>query len=68
MASPYCRLIPANGAGNCRRYLREGPVAVAQFEIEGDNEAPEIREQRALRQREVNDVISRLLRELRLGG
>jgi hypothetical protein len=45
-------------------YLREGPVAAARFEIEGDNEDPEIREQRALRQRVVNDVISRLLRAL----
>lgn len=45
-------------------YLREGPVAAARFEIEGDDEDPEVREQRALRQRAVNDVISRLLREL----
>lgn len=48
-------------------YLREGPVAAARFEIDGDNEDPEIREQRALRQRAVNDVISSLLRELGLG-
>lgn len=47
-------------------YLREGPVAAARFEIEGDDEDPEVREQRALRQRAVNDVISRLLRELGL--
>lgn len=49
-------------------YLREGPVAVARFEIEGDDEDSEIREQRALRQRTVNDVISRLLSELGVGG
>ncbi|MFG1404387.1 nucleotidyltransferase family protein [Xanthobacter sediminis] len=48
-------------------YLREGPVAAARFEIEGDDEDPEVREQRALRQRAVNDVISRLLRELGQG-
>lgn len=45
-------------------YLREGPVAVARFELEGDNADPETREQRALRQREVNDVISKLLADL----
>ena len=48
-------------------YLREGPVAVARFEIEGDDEDADIREQRALRQREVNDVVSRLLNNLRIG-
>ena len=46
-------------------YLREGPVAVARFEIEGDDQEADIREQRALRQREVNDVVSRLLDNLR---
>jgi hypothetical protein len=45
-------------------YLREGPVAVAQFEIEGDNGHEEIRELRALRQRVVNEVIAGLLAEL----
>jgi hypothetical protein len=49
-------------------YLREGPVAAARFEIEGDDGDPEIREQRALRQRAVNDVISRLLGELGVEG
>lgn len=49
-------------------YLREGPVAVARFEIGGDDEDPEIREQRALRQRTVNGVVSRLLGELESGG
>jgi hypothetical protein len=48
-------------------YLREGPVAAAQFEIEGDNEDNEIREQRALRQRAVSDLISRLLGMLSIG-
>jgi hypothetical protein len=49
-------------------YLREGPVAVARFEIEGDDGDSEVREQWALRQRAVNDVISRLLGELGVGG
>ncbi|TIN45885.1 MAG: antitoxin [Mesorhizobium sp.] len=49
-------------------YLREGPVAVARFEIEGDDGDPDIREQRALRQRTVNDVVSRLLGDLGIGG
>ncbi|MFC1457084.1 MULTISPECIES: antitoxin [Microvirga] len=49
-------------------YLREGPVAVARFEIEGDDEDAEVREQRALRQRAVNDVISRLLGDLGIIG
>ncbi|TCM51128.1 hypothetical protein C8J36_110135 [Rhizobium sp. PP-F2F-G48] len=49
-------------------YLREGPVAVAWFEIEGDNDDPDIRGLRALRQRVANDVVSRLLEELGVGG
>jgi hypothetical protein len=49
-------------------YLREGPVAAARFEIDGDDQDSEVREQRALRQRAVNDVISQLLGALGLGG
>ncbi|MER8438185.1 antitoxin [Mesorhizobium sp. M1312] len=49
-------------------YLREGPVAVARFEIEGDDEDADIREQRSLRQRAVNDSLSRLLGELGIEG
>jgi hypothetical protein len=49
-------------------YLREGPVAVARFEIEGDDEDADVREQRALRQRAVNDAISRLLGGLGIRG
>jgi hypothetical protein len=45
-------------------YLREGPVAVARFEIEGDNEDPDISEQRALRQRSANDSATQLLESL----
>lgn len=48
-------------------YLREGPVAAARFEIDGDDQDSEVREQRALRQRTVNDVISQLLGALGLG-
>ncbi len=44
-------------------YLREGPVAVARFEF-GDEENADIAEQRALRQRQVNDVIEHLLTAL----
>jgi hypothetical protein len=37
-------------------YRKDGPVAVAQFEIEGDD--PEAREQRALRQREASEIVT----------
>jgi hypothetical protein len=40
-------------------YLKSGPVAVAKFEI---GEDPEAREARALRQREVSDLIMRFLK------
>ncbi len=49
-------------------FLREGPVAVARFEIDGDDADTEVRELRALRQRTANDLISRLLAELGVGG
>ncbi len=45
-------------------YLREGPVAVAKFEIQGDDEDPETREQRVLRQRSVHDIVDRFLEAL----
>ncbi len=51
----FCDEIPDEG------YLRDGPVAVARFEIEGDSANPEIRERRRLRQRQVNDVVARFL-------
>jgi hypothetical protein len=51
----FCDDAPGEG------YLREGPVAVAKFEIEGDDNDEEIREQRALRQRNVSDVIERFV-------
>jgi hypothetical protein len=44
-------------------YLKDGPVAVARFEL-GENNEPDERERRALRQREVSDVIEQLLKRL----
>ncbi len=41
-------------------YRKDGPVAVAKFEL-GDGDEPEQREARTLRQREVSDMIGRLL-------
>lgn len=41
-------------------YRKDGPVAVARFEL-GEGEQPELREARLLRQRQVNDLIERLL-------
>jgi len=41
-------------------YRKDGPVSVAKFEL-GDSDEPEQREARTLRQREVSDVIGRLL-------
>jgi len=41
-------------------YRKDGPVAVAKFEL-GEGDEPELRETRALRQREASDVIEQLL-------
>ena len=41
-------------------YRKDGPVAVAKFEL-GEADEPELREARALRQREAADAIERLL-------
>jgi hypothetical protein len=41
-------------------YRKDGSVAVAQFEIEGEGE--EVRERRVLRQRAVSDLIMRFLK------
>lgn len=54
----FCDTEPDKG------YLREGPVAVAKFEIDGDDADPNIREQRALRQRRVSDIMVRFLTNL----
>jgi hypothetical protein len=48
--------------GAAEGYKKDGPVAVANFEIEGDG--AELREARALRQREVSDLITRLLKAI----
>lgn len=42
-------------------YLKDGPVAVARFET-GDATNPEARERRALRQRQVADLIERFIK------
>ena len=41
-------------------YRKDGPVAVARFE-KGESDEPELREARLLRQREVSDLVERLL-------
>ncbi|TAJ33643.1 antitoxin [Bosea sp. (in: a-proteobacteria)] len=47
-------------------YLRDGPVAVARFEISGDD--GEAQEARILRQRRVADHMGDVIRALKLGG
>jgi hypothetical protein len=44
-------------------YRKDGPVAVARFEL-GESEEPVQREARALRQRQVSDVIDQLLKQI----
>ena len=44
-------------------YRKDGPVSVAKFEL-GEADEPEQREARALRQREVSDLIDQLLARL----
>lgn len=44
-------------------YRKDGPVSVAKFEL-GESDEPELREGRALRQRQVSDVIEQLLRRI----
>lgn len=46
-------------------YRKDGPVAVAKFEI-GESAGPEIRELRALRQRQVSDLVDRLLMHIQV--
>ena len=46
--------------GETEGYRKDGPVAVAKFEV-GEGDEPEQREARALRQREASDIIGRLL-------
>ncbi|HVW69462.1 MAG TPA: antitoxin [Steroidobacteraceae bacterium] len=47
-------------SGGAEGYRKDGPIAVAKFEL-GEEEDPELRERRLLRQRTVSDVIERLL-------
>ncbi len=47
-------------------YRKDGPVAVARFEL-GEGGEPEQREGRALRQRQASDVIAQLLDRIALG-
>jgi len=46
--------------GDTEGYRKDGPVAVAKFEL-GEGDEPEQREARALRQREASDVVEQLL-------
>ena len=46
--------------GETEGYRKDGPVAVAKFEL-GESDEPELREARALRQREACDVIEQFL-------
>ena len=53
------------GKGEVEGYRKDGPVAVARFEL-GEGEEAAQREARALRQREVSSVIERLLARIGL--
>jgi hypothetical protein len=46
--------------GTTEGYRKDGSVAAARFEIDGEGE--EVRERRVLRQREVSDLIMRFLK------
>lgn len=48
--------------GSTEGYRKDGPVAVAKFEIEGDGE--DIRETRIRRQREASDVVAQLVKAI----
>lgn len=47
-------------SGSVEGYRKDGPVAVAKFEL-GEGDEPQLREARALRQREASDLIEQLL-------
>ena len=47
-------------------YRKDGAVAVARFEIDGDGE--EVRELRLIRQREASDLLMRLLKVVEQDG
>jgi hypothetical protein len=48
-------------------YRKDGPVAAARFEVGDGDDGEGGRERRALRQRQVTDVVSRLLAKLAVG-
>jgi hypothetical protein len=50
------------GDDSTEGYRKDGPVAVAKFEIEGDG--PDVREAQLRRQRDVTDLIERLLKAI----
>ena len=50
--------------GETEGYRKDGPVAVAKFEL-GESDEPELREARVLRQREACDVIEQFLERVR---
>jgi len=50
-------------SGDSEGYRKDGPVAVARFEL-GESEEPEQREARVLRQRQVSYVIDQLLKQI----
>ena len=53
------------GAGEVEGYRKDGPIAVASFEL-GEGDEADQREARVLRQREVSSVIERLLARIGL--
>lgn len=46
--------------GAVEGHRKDGPIAVAKFEL-GESDEPELREKRALRQRQVNDLVDQFL-------
>ena len=53
------------GDGEVEGYRKDGPLAVASFEL-GEGDEADQREARVLRQREVSSVIERLLAQIGL--
>lgn len=52
---------------NTEGYRKDGPVAVAKFEL-GESDDADLREARSLRQREVSDLIDQLFARLEIDG
>ncbi len=51
--------------GKTEGHLKDGPVAAAKFEL-GESTEPEDKEQRILRQRNINFVIEELIKDLKI--